>query len=223
MGRVKVTLREKPSANMVEASTGGLVTVQGGGFVQELWFAWLNGAWVFAGGEMWEGTADAKGRWLWTLEHDRHEKVGDVLLPARTKVRAPGQKRPHLIVIAYKERTPNPPWAESEADTDDPGGADDAGGADDGGWENTEDGGWENTEDGGWENADDGGWENEEPASSDDEAPAPSEAPAPPSGALAAVIQAAAPASTAPTHAAPIPAVFEISPAGLTERGDLCR
>ena len=190
-----------------------VLTLQGGGYVQELWFAWLGGTWVFAGGEMWEGTADAKGRWLWTLEHDRHEKVGDVLLPGRTKVRAPGQKRNHLIVIAYKERTPNPPWAKAQAATDDTGGSD------------TDDGGWENTDDGGWENADDGGWENEEPAAEDpsEQETAPEETPAPPSGVLAAVIRAASPTATGPAKASPIPAVFEITPAGLTERGDLCR
>ena len=184
-----------------------VLTLEGGGFVQELWFAWLRGTWVFAGGQMWQGTADAKGRWLWTLEHDRHENVGGVLLPGRTKVRAPGQKRNHLIVIAYKERSATPPWAQTQTPTDDTGG--DEGGADDGGWENTDDGGWEN--------ADDEGWENEDPNS---EEPPPEEAPAPPSGALAAVLQAAAPGA-APRP--PVPSVFQISAAGLTDRGDLCR
>lgn len=195
-----------------------VLTLAGGGFVQELWFGWVDGAWIFAGGELWEGTAESRGRWLWTLEHDRHKKVGGVLLPGRTKVRAPGSKRNHLIVLAYKERVANPPWAKAAAPSGDEGGGDEGG--DDGGWE-TDDGGWE-TDDGGWEN-DDGGWENEEqPAPA--EAPAPAETPAPPSGVLAAVLGATSDGSAAAAPASsPVPAVFKIQANGLPDRGDLCK
>lgn len=196
-----------------------VLTLEGGGFVQELWFAWVGGSWVFSGGQMWEGTADARGRWLWTLEHDKHEKVEGFLLPGRTKVRAPGPKRTHLIVLSYKKRDANPGWAATADATggDDSGGDD--GGGDDGGWESGDDGGWENEGDGGWENAEDGGWENEEPA--EEEAPATEESPAPPSGVLAAVLQATSPEPGAPR--APIPVQFQVTSEGLTNRGDLCR
>lgn len=186
-----------------------VLTLEGGGFVQDLWFAWVGGAWVFSGGQMWEGTADARGRWLWTLEHDKHEKVEGILLPGRTKVRAPGRKRSHLIVLSYKKRDANPGWSA----TSEPTGGDD-GGSGDGG----DDGGWESGDDGGWENEDDGGWENEEPT--EDSTP-PEESPAPPSGVLAAVLQATSPDAGASRP--PIPVQFQVTSEGLTNRGDLCR
>ncbi len=196
-----------------------VLTLAGSGYVQELWFAWVDGGWVFSGGQLWEGTPEAKGSWLLTFEHDRHELVGGVLLPGRTKVQAPGKKRNHLIVLSYKDRVVNPPWATS-APTEPTGDSGGEGG--EGGWENsTEDGGWENsTEDGGWENStEDGGWEN----SDEDAEPAPSEeAPAPPSGVLAAVLDAAGPEPAAATTS-PVPAVFTINANGLSDRGDLCR
>ncbi len=182
--------------------------LEGGGFVQELRFAWVDGAWVFSGGQMWEGTADARGRWMWTLEHDRHTTVGTAVLPGRTRIRAPGKKRDSVIVIAYKDRIANPPWSTAQPTND---------GGDDGGDDTSDDGGWENgSDDGGWENEEDGGWENADKP----EAP-PAEAP-PPSGVLASVLQSTSP-STADAAASPVPAVFKIEPAGLTDRGDLCR
>lgn len=200
-----------------------VLTLSGTGYVQELWFAWVEGGWVFSGGQLWEGTPDARGAWLFTFEHDKHEQVGGVLLPGRTKVRAPGQKRNHLIVLSYKDRVANPPWAKS-ASTDATGGdGGDEGG--EGGDEGGDDGGWENSgDDGGWENSDDdGGWENSDEAAE----PAPSEAtpeeaPAPPSGVLAAVLDAAGP-EPAPAATSPVPDVFTINANGLSDRGDLCR
>lgn len=181
-----------------------VLTLAGSGFVQDLWFAWMDGAWVFAGGQMWEGTAEKRGRWLWTLEHDRHQTVDGVILPGRTKVRAPGKRRNHLIVLAYKERVANPPWATSAPSSSDSGGPGDSG--DDGG----DSGDWEDNGD--WE--DEGGWEDEEPAE-----PPPAQTPAAPSGVLAAVIDASAPA-TAPST---VPGVFKIEANGLPNRGDLCK
>ncbi len=202
------------------------LTLTGGGFTQELWFAWMGGAWVFSGGKMWKGDGKARADWMWTLEHDRHETIAGVVLPGRTRIRAPGKKRDHLIVLAYKERVANPPWSRSTAA--DPSGGDD-GGADDGG----DEGGWENADDGGWENEDDGGWEDEEPATPAEEPanpaeepadaePVPEASPAPPSGALAAVLEATDPSGSGPA-ASPIPAVFTITASGLPDRGDLCR
>ena len=190
-----------------------VLTLSGGGFVQELWFGWIGGRWVFSGGQMWEGSVEARGRWLWTLEHDRHETIDGVLLPGRTRIRAPGKKRNHLIVLAYKKRQANPPWSRDTSTDPDSGGDD---GGDDGGWESGDDGGWEN-DDGGWENAEDEGWENadEEPPAEEqpagDEAPA-EEAPAPPSGMLAAVLQAAGPTGSRPGPATTIPEVFRYLP-----------
>ncbi len=189
-----------------------VLTLAGAGYVQELWFGWVDGGWVFAGGQLWEGSLDARGQWLFTFEHDKHEQVGGVLLPGRTRVRSPGKKRNHLIVLSYKDRSPNPPWSKSTPSSSS-GGDSGAGGdgGDEGGWDTGDEGGWENSDDdGGWENSDDdGGWENsDEPA---EPAPtAPEETPAPPAALVA-------PLETV------VPAVFTINGNGLTDRGDLCR
>ncbi len=203
-----------------------VLTLGGGGFTQELWFAWVDGTWVFSGGKMWRGETKAREGWMWTLEHDRHEVVAGVVLPGRTRIRAPGKKRDHLIVLAYKERVANPPWSKASAEPGGDEGGGDEGGGEEGGWENVEDGGWENVEEGGWEND-----EPEEPASQkeepeQEEEPEPDDdvSPAPPSGALAAVLQAAQPSSPAPALApSAVPSVFKITANGLAERGDLCR
>lgn len=202
-----------------------VLTLSGAGYVQELWFGWVNGGWVFAGGQLWEGSADSKGAWLFTFEHDKHEQVGGVLLPGRTKVRAPGKRRNHLIVLSYKDRNADPPWAKSEPGPSGDDGGDGGDGGDDGGWENSgDDGGWENSDDdGGWENSDDdGGWENSETPAEPVPDATPEESPAPPSGVLAAVLNAAGP-QPVPAQGAAVPAVFTITANGLTDRGDLCR
>ncbi|MBV1860546.1 MAG: DUF4292 domain-containing protein [Nannocystaceae bacterium] len=189
-----------------------VLTLSGSGYVQELWFGWVDGGWVFSGGQLWEGSLDTRGRWLFTFEHDRHEQVGGVLLPGRTKVRAPGTKRNHLIVLSYKDRSADPPWSKSsvtEPTEDNTGGSDNGDGGDDGGWENSDD------DDGGWENSD----EPTEPASPE---AVPEETPAPPSGVLAAVLDSAGP-QREPVATSPVPGVFTINANGLTDRGDLCR
>jgi len=195
-----------------------VLTLSGAGYVQELWFGWVDCGWVFSGGQLWQGSLDARGQWLFTFEHDRHEHVGGALLPGRTKVRAPGKRRNHIIVLSYKERKANPAWSKASPTGGDGGDSGDGGdGGDDGGWENSDD-------DGGWENSDDdGGWENsDEPAEPAPSEGAPEDTPAPPSGVLAAVLEAAGP-EPRPAATSPVPAVFTINANGLTDRGDLCR
>lgn len=182
-------------------------------FIQELQFDWVNGAWRFSGSEMWESSNGAKGRWMWSLEHDKHTTVGTAILPGRTKVRAPGKKRDTLVVINYRDRKTDPPWAEPPATTaGDTGDTGDTGAPDTGG----DEGGWE--DDGGWE--DEGGWENEA-APAEETAPPPSVA----QRELGSVVSTAGVDANAPEPgaASPVPAVFRLEPSGLTERGDLCR
>ncbi len=203
----------------------------GDGLVQELRFAWVGGSWLFAGGQMWQGDSVKGGRWLWSMEHDRHRRVGDAMLPGRTKVRAPGKRRDTLVIISYKDRVADPPWSKTATSSGGDGGDD---GGDDGGWENSDDdGGWENSDDdGGWENSDDTSAPPAPPAAPPDDASAspddptsggPEQAP-PPSGVLAAVLAAPHAPDPAPAPAgSPVPAVFRIDAAGLSDRGDLCR
>lgn len=162
-------------------------------FIEELQFEWVGGTWRYSGGALWERKGDARGRWLWSLEHDDFETVGSALLPGKTEVRAPDKNGRSLAIIRYERRDPNPPWAaEAAADEGgaDEGGAEDEGGEDEGGWEGEED---------------EGGWEGEdEPA---------------PKSVVAAPETEPPPAA----RKSSIPEVFRLDGAGLAPRGDLCR
>lgn len=79
-------------------------------FEEELRFAWVGGAWRFTGAAMWTRSGGRRARALWTLEHDDHESVGGVVLPGRTRIRTEGPDD-QLIVITYRSRDLDPPWA----------------------------------------------------------------------------------------------------------------
>jgi hypothetical protein len=109
-------------------------------FIEELQFEYVGGTWRYSGGGLWERSGDARGRWLWSLEHSDHEKVGTAVLPSKTEVRSPGEPRRNVAIIRYERRDPNPSWAAGSSDER---GADE-GGEDEGGWEGEDDeGGWE--------------------------------------------------------------------------------
>jgi hypothetical protein len=167
-------------------------------FIEELQFEWVGGTWRYSGGALWTRNGDARGTWLWSLEHDDFETVGTAVLPGKTEVRAPDKNGRSLAIIRYERRDPNPPWATQSSGAEE-GGAEE-GGEDEGGWEGEGD-------EGGWEGEDDeGGWEGEdEPAAPKSVAAAPETAPVP-----------AAKKSS-------IPEVFRLDGAGLPPRGDLCR
>jgi hypothetical protein len=119
-------------------------------FVQELQFVWVGNTWRFKGSGVWLRTGDGRGAWLWSLEHSGHQQVGAAVLPEETEVRSPKSKRGrNRVVITYRDRDANPPWAGSGAGGDDEGGDEGGdegpsaeGGADDWG----DEGEWEDQE-----------------------------------------------------------------------------
>lgn len=178
-------------------------------FIEELQFEWVGGTWRYAGGGLWERNGNARGRWLWSLEHDDYETVGGALLPGKTEVRSPGARRRSIAIIRYEQRDPAPAWARSGADDGgDEGGAGEAG-ADEGGWDGEDDGGWEN---------EDEGWENEAEPPAGGAAQPPAEGAAAPPRAVPA-----SPGAADKDKKSNIPALFHLDPAGLPIRGDLCR
>jgi hypothetical protein len=151
---------------------------------------------------LWERKGDARGRWLWSLEHDDYETVGGAVLPAKTEVRSPGARKRSIAIIRYERRDPNPPWAQAGAEEGGDEGGEEEGGKDEGGWESDDEGGWEGDDEGGWEG--------------EAEPPAKTQPPA-------EVVAAPATGTAAAAQKSSIPALFRLDPAGLPARGDLCR
>ncbi len=176
-------------------------------YVEELHFVPSGRSWQFVAARLWERKPDGgRGRRLWSLAHEELERVGDTMLPARTRISAPGKRKENLVVINYRKRDTNPAFAAQA------GGTAGNGGADDGGDVSPDEGGWGEDDSGGWEGAapDDEGWEGGGAGpgvTKADAADQPAEPPAPP-------------ASEPPTK---VPTVFVIDGAGLSARGDLCR
>ncbi len=175
--------------------------------VEELRFSLVKGSWRFVGARLWTRKADGgKGQQLWQLDHEGLHAVGKATLPGKTTIRSPGKRKDNLVVITYRDRDLDPPFAKT---TDDAG--DDAGddvGPDDGAWEGGGADGWEGEDD-------EEGWEG-------DETPAKPDAAAKPEEAMAKPEPTPKPDATKPTKPA-LPGVFVIDGAGLTDRGDLCR
>lgn len=210
------------------------ITIHNGTHVQRLEFAWAGDTWRFAGSKLWRRNPDgSKGAWIWSFAHEEMRERGGAVLPARTRVEAPGKRKDNLIVIQYRDRDLDPAFAKPVSTGDDGPSTDDGtpeeGGDDWGG------------EDDGWESKDDDGWEGKEDAPT---GPPPKEAPAKPTGTtpptvtLGLVIEAAptpgdpaptpgeatpAGPSKAPAGKSAAPAVFTIKDTGLRDRGDLCR
>jgi hypothetical protein len=180
------------------------VTIRNGRFVQRLDFAKLGDTWQFAGSKLWQRKPDgSRGAWIWSLAHEDMTRHGDAMLPARTRVLAPGKRKDNLLVIQYKSRDLDPAFAKQTGD----GGATDGGDGGDGGGDGAGDSGasdWGGED--GWEGEDDGAWEGAEPK------PAPEPKPEPP-----------APEPKPATTKAAAPKVFTIDGTGLGDRGDLCR
>lgn len=174
------------------------VTIRNPRFVQRLEFAKVGDGWQFAGSKLWRRNPDgSRGTWMWSLSHEEMTRHGDALLPARTRVLAPGKRKNNLIVIHYKSRDLDPAFAKVADDGPSTGeGGEGEGGKDDWG-----------ADDGAWEGDDGGAWEGAEPATPE----AAKAEPEPPK-----------PEPAAPTTAK-IPVVFTIDGTGLGDRGDLCR
>ena len=221
-------------------------------YVEELRFEWSGSQWQFVGGQLWARNGKETGQRLWEVQHKSLKKHGDVVLPDRTLVSTPTNKRrDDLVTIIYKERNLDPAFAKGRSDGGD-GGED---GGDDGAAEGGDDG-WDDGGDDGWEEDDE--WEDDPPATpaagaaaqeaqgeaaegaaaegaaaegeaaegdtAGDEGDAPAE-PAPPES------------EPAPTEAAPpkkdegpakppakkdVPEVFKLIPGNLKVQGDLC-
>jgi hypothetical protein len=139
-------------------------------YVQELHFQRTEGRWVFSGSALFRrGQTPTRrrrrrdpGELVWSLEHEGFDRVGDHVLPGQTRLRAPGPRRDHRIIITYRERSLDPPWARQTAPSTTNGTGPDA----DDGWEEDP---WEEGE---WENA-------EEPEREPEPAPEPAPKPAP--------------------------------------------
>lgn len=170
-------------------------------YVEELRFVPNGSVWQFAGARLWERKSDGgRGRQLWSLAQEGLERVGDTMLPTRTRISAPGKRKDNLVVINYRQRDTDPAFAKTSDDAGGEGGADGGKPDDGGGWGEDDGGGWEGAEnDEGWEG---GGAEAAKPAEPAQPKPVPAE-------------------PTKPR--AKIPAVFVIDGAGLGDRGDLCR
>lgn len=174
-------------------------------YVESLHFRKQGDGWIYVGGKLWQRKPDGgKGTLLWTLEHEELERHADAILPVRTRIVAPAGKKQNQVVIHYKSRDLQPPFARTQPDTGGEGGA--SGGDGPATTGNDTDGGEGGGDDWG---EDDGGWENAESQPEPAVAPEPAAAPEPP------------PATT--TAAPTIPKVFVIDGAGMTDRGDLCR
>ncbi|MFO0633698.1 MAG: hypothetical protein U0168_12680 [Nannocystaceae bacterium] len=172
-------------------------------YVESLHFRKQGDGWIYVGGKLWQRKPDGgKGTLLWTLEHEELERHADAVLPARTRIVAPAGKKQNQVVIHYKTRDLQPPFARTQPDDGGDGGG--SGGSGPSTTGNDTDGGDEGGDDWG---EDDGGWENAEPAATPEPTAAPAPTPPP------------ATATAAPT----IPKAFVIDGGGMTDRGDLCR
>lgn len=161
---------------------------------QRLRFAWVGGAWRFAGAKVWARVGD-RLVWRWSVDHTAFHRVDGAWLPEQTVIETPRpgsdlargdvprsrrkrRQQTQALTISYLEQQPDPPDLLA-GETAEGGGGDE---------------GWVDTWDDDW---DDDGWE--ESAGSD----APDE-----------------PADE--KQAEPIPAAFVLDATGLSPRGDLC-
>lgn len=166
---------------------------------QRLRFAWVDGAWRFAGTRVWRMDGDREV-WLWSIEHESFHTVDGEVLPEVTIIQTPAPgadpgRRPSrrrrdvtALTIRYMDQQPDP------ADLLAQGG--DGGDGDGGGWVDTWDDDWSDDE---WEDG-----SSEADAESGAQAAPPTAPPAGPS-------------------APKIPPMFVLDDAGLPARGDLCR
>lgn len=223
------------------------LTIANEQFVQELRFGFVGNEWRVMGGQLWERVGKDKGRRLWTVEHLELEPQGGYYLPTKTKVSTPGKRRDDTVMINYKERDPDPAFAKNRPSSggDSGDGGNDGGGDDGDPWENDDP--WEEDGDEGWEDeapTTDGA--NAGPTSANGETTkgeTTTKGESPAGG--TSTNEATTPGDPPPTEAttpepspktdAPPPAVgrepeppaippeFQLEPAGLTARGDLCR
>jgi hypothetical protein len=188
------------------------LTIANEHYVQQLGFRIVDGQWRFAESRLWHRAQDGgKGNAQWILAQEDLQRHGDVVLPGRTRIVAPGGRRDELLTIVYKSRELHPAFAKTEPVA----GEDDGGNADGPATDSPDDGA------GDW--GDSGGWEDEQP---DTAAPPAATPPATaPKRELAAPANptTSADSGDAVAPASSVPKVFELAPTGLTDRGDLCR
>ncbi len=164
-------------------------------YTQELEFAWIAGAWQFAGASLWTNSG-GEPVWLWTIRHEELHEVGGEILPAQTEIRRPKPKGKGELTIrvSFQKQIPNPALGgELSADPPLEGGEDGEQRPPNAG--DTWDDDWDEGEDG-WDDAETG-----EPIPPDTEAPKP---------------------GTPADQPVEIPSQFRGNPTGLVPRGDLC-
>ena len=228
------------------------LVLRNGRYEERVEFAWLDGRWWFSGASMY-ALDGGESRWLWTFRHGELRRAGDGVLPGTTEITrpVPGKRKPMRLSITWLQQIAASKDATTPVgDGDGDGGGDEDPGWSDEGWE---DEGWEDEgEDAGADGGDGDGDGDSGPDGNDDAdaaatdadaaaapatdttgttdttdttgttgttgttdatpepAPAPNPAPAK---------TAAAPAPEKPS----LPAAYRLEPAGLPNRGDLCR
>lgn len=136
-----------------------LLRIANADYEQELEFIWFENAWHFGGASLWRrGSEEPEARWLWTIRHDKLQRVEGEVLPKSTQIRQPKAKgRGDLVLnVSYQKQTPNPalggelspdpPRELIEGDEEGEGVAN-AGDSFDDDWDDDE--GWEDGEEGG--------------------------------------------------------------------------
>lgn len=124
-------------------------------FEQELRFAFAAGAWWPAGGTLWQRRADGSLARMWTLLHEDLHRVGDTVLPRRTRIAGASERKQERVIITYNEQILDPDLGDSSEP----------------------DPGTDTSDDG-------GGWEDEDSGAAEAPAPDAAPAPAPPAPAM---------------------------------------
>ena len=169
--------------------------------VEALDFRLIGGTWYLIGGTFWQRQPNQQpGQPLWSFGHEDMAAAGGTMLPGRTKIVSPGHRRDTSLVVTYKTRVFDPPFAQAGTEPRDS--SDDRAALpphrdDQPGHRTDDDDVW----------ADDGNWEND------------------PVGETGGAAQTD-PEATTPSQSAtykPMSPVFRLDGAGLPDRGDLCR
>lgn len=170
------------------------VIIRNARFEERLDFAWVDGAWWFAGASLHALGPEATDAptWLWTIVHDELQSRGGKVLPGMTRIRRPNRpgarKDVFEMKISYAKQIATPLGQTATHAGD--------GGESEGGDEGWNDEGWD---DEGW---DDEGWDEE--------------------GGAQTPVENEATANPQP-EPDPIPPEYQLSANGLPDRGDLCR
>lgn len=109
-----------------------VLRLRGPDYEQELRFAYVSGAWWPAGGTLWRRAGVGLER-MWSILHEGLRPVAGTVLPVRTRLAGPSERRQDLVYLTYNQQLVDPDLGGGPAGT--------ASGDDDGGWEDEDTGG----------------------------------------------------------------------------------